>query len=142
MSKKRTTTETSGVPDVEGQRTAHLTGMEIALITATVVCFVLLISAIFLCRTVEQRRRIGVPLTRLEEGNAKRKRQARQKGNGQGQGKQPTKGWSVGIKLLDVIKGKKANEALQATPGTVAGQGNEDINMTSVQAATNSATRV
>ncbi|KAJ4309764.1 hypothetical protein N0V84_011330 [Fusarium piperis] len=140
----RATTETSDVPGLEVQPSASLTGLEIALITVTVVCFVLLMSAVFVCRGVDQRRRIGIggPLTRLEEGNAKKKREARQKKEGQGQGKQPTKGWSFGIKLLDVIKSKKTNEATQAPPGNVASQGNEDINMTSVQAATDSASRV
>ncbi|KAI8722130.1 hypothetical protein NCS52_00356200 [Fusarium sp. LHS14.1] len=140
----RATTETSDVPGLEDQPEGDLTGLEIALITVTVVCFVLLISAVFICRSVDQRRRIGGPLTRLEEGNAKKKRQARQKNEGQGQGQvqQPAKGWSFGIKLLDVIKGKKANQTSQGPPDNVVGQGNEDINMTSVQAATDSATRV
>lgn len=43
---------------------------------------------------------------------------------------------------VDVIKGKKANQTSQGPPDNVVGQGNEDINMTSVQAATDSATRV
>jgi hypothetical protein len=100
MMENRATTETSDVPGLEAQPVGHLTGLEIALITVTVVCFVLLISAVFICRSVDQRRRIGGPLTRLEEGNAKKKRQARQKNEGQGQGQQPAKGWSFGIKLL------------------------------------------
>lgn len=102
MMENRATAETSDVPGLEAQPAGHLTGLEIALITVTVVCFVLLISAVFICRSVDQRRRIGGPLTRLEEGNAKKKRQARQKneGQGQGQGKQPAKDWPFGIKLL------------------------------------------
>lgn len=102
MMENRATTETSDVPGLEAQPAGDLTGLEIALITVTVVCFVLLISAVFICRSVDQRRRIGGPLTRLEEGNAKKKRQARQKNEGQGQGQvqQPAKGWYFGIKLL------------------------------------------
>ncbi|KAL6361501.1 hypothetical protein LRP88_04970 [Fusarium phalaenopsidis] len=144
MMENRATAETSDVPGLEAQPAGHLTGLEIALIIVTVVCFVLLISAVFICRSVDQRRRIGGPLTRLEEGNARKKRQARQKneGQGQGQGQQPAKGWSFGIKLLDVIKSKKTNENPQCPPDNVVGQGSEDINMVPVQAATDSATRV
>ncbi|RSL47850.1 hypothetical protein BHE90_016827 [Fusarium euwallaceae] len=138
----RATANTSDVPGLEGQPTGQLSGLEIALFTVIVVCFVLLISAVFICRGVDQRRRIGGPLTRLEEGNAKKKREARQKKEGQGQGEQPAKDWSFGIKLLDVIKSKKTNKTSQGTPDNVAGQGNEDINLTSVQAASDSATRV
>ncbi|RSL47722.1 hypothetical protein CEP54_013275 [Fusarium duplospermum] len=137
----RATADTSDEPGPEHQPTAQLTGLEIALFTVTVVCFVLLISAVFICRSVDQRRRIGGSLTRLEEGNAKKKREARQKKEGQGQGEQPAKDWSFGIKLLDVIK-SKTNKTSQGTPDNVAGQGNEDINLTSVQAASDSATRV
>ena len=44
--------------------------------------------------------------------------------------------------VIDVIKSKKTNENPQGPPGNVVGQGNEDINMIPVQAATDSATRV
>ncbi|KAJ4132986.1 hypothetical protein NW754_015798 [Fusarium falciforme] len=144
MMENRATAEISDVPGLEAQPAGHLTGLEIALITVTVVCFVLLISAVFICRSVDQRRCIGGPLARLEEGNAKKERQARQRneGQGQGQGQQPAKDWSFGIKLLDVTKSKTTNENPQGPPDNVVSPGNEDINMIPLQAATDSATRV
>ncbi|KAF4464288.1 hypothetical protein FALBO_8877 [Fusarium albosuccineum] len=148
--------DTAGVsanPDAGAEGERALTGLEIATITTTIAFFVLGICAIFLCRSdvPSRRQHSDGPLRHAEEGNAKRNEQGplqyhtrlpnvqdQQRLSESGQ-----KNWyecKLFAKLTDAVKGNK--QAGHQTPSDNGGsRGNAVIDMVSIQAASNSASR-
>ncbi|KAF4976224.1 hypothetical protein FZEAL_7087 [Fusarium zealandicum] len=121
-----------------------MTGVEIGIIVATVVCFVLFVSAVFYCRHAEQRRRVKGILRQAEEGNAENeeKDQPLQNNDEQGQVRGQKRESAAMIKedahlltitVADPAQGEKADQVPEILPDNDAGRGNEAISMTLIQ---------
>ncbi|KAM0556851.1 hypothetical protein ACHAPJ_005523 [Fusarium lateritium] len=126
---------TSSQPEPETPGSRPMSRLEIGLMVGSILFFAILISAIFLARGLEQRRRVKGLLRQVEEGNTESKdqHQTSQENIIMEQGQQVSvetrrMSWrKLGARFLSSMRGKKTDKEPQASSDTETGHASGDI---------------